>query len=127
MNEHTPGPMDDLAEVQQVYDMLTGKLPEGVRLQHPPELPGNEAWAVIWFLQEVSRVLPDTIDRCDYCGNLYDGGETSPGYIDDTDDWFWEETTFTEQQVKSVASEHFCSWQCMWSAVTITDVEGDEQ
>jgi hypothetical protein len=108
----------DLDVVERVFDMLIGKeLPEGVCLEHQPNLTEEEAFSVVWFLQEVSRVLPDTIDRCNYCGLLYNAECTSPGYIDDTDDWFWKETEFTEDEIKSVAHQHFCSWGCMSYAI----------
>jgi hypothetical protein len=104
---------DDLEKVELVFDMLTGgRIPEGVHLGNQPKLSKDEAWSAVWFLQEVARILPDTIDRCDECNNLYEADYSDPGYIDDTDDTLWKQTNFTKDQIKAHAHMHFCSWGC---------------
>lgn len=64
-----------IEQVQEIYDMLTGRaLPEGISLGrgNAPKLTEKKAFAVIWFLQEHLRILPDHIERCDECGDLFD-------------------------------------------------------
>jgi hypothetical protein len=37
-----------------------------------PKLSQEIAWEVIWVLQEHLRIIPDHIERCDSCGDLFD-------------------------------------------------------
>ena len=58
--------------VTEFYDFLTGKqLPEGVHCEMP-ELSAELAYSVIWFLQEITGVLPTNIEQCCRCKHLYD-------------------------------------------------------
>jgi len=63
-------------KVNELYEFLAdGKLPNGVVIKSCPKLSRNKAWNVIWFLQEVTRCLPDHIEKCDVCGELYDSDQ----------------------------------------------------
>lgn len=70
-------------KVDELFKYLTDeKIPEGVCVKSRPKLSRNKAWNLIWFLQEVTHCLPDHIERCDFCGQLYDS--QSEGYcLDD--------------------------------------------
>ena len=60
-------------KVDELFKYLTDEqIPTGVMVRSRPTLSSNKAWNLIWFLQEVTRCLPDTIERCDICGELYD-------------------------------------------------------
>ena len=60
-------------------DFLQGvKLPDGVTCEMP-SLSTDQATTVLWFLQVEMRCLPDNIERCTVCGELYD---TDCGGID---------------------------------------------
>ena len=60
-------------KVNELFKYLTDEeIPEGVVVNSRPKLSPNKAWSLIWFLQEVTRCLPDYIERCDVCGQLYD-------------------------------------------------------
>ncbi len=63
---------DELERVQQFHEFLQGRLPEGVTVRNPPKMTADDAFSVIWFLQEVSGLIPDSIEMCDYCGTLFD-------------------------------------------------------
>ncbi len=65
-----------------LYKYLMGiELPEGVCCQMP-RLSANKAFSVIWFLQEIMRCLPDNIEQCDGCKELFDT-DSSGIHIDD--------------------------------------------
>ncbi|KKL03962.1 hypothetical protein LCGC14_2620850 [marine sediment metagenome] len=70
-------------KVNELFEFLTDeKIPEGVCIKSRPKLSPNKAWSLIWFLQEVTHCLPDHIERCDVCGELYDSN--AEGYwLDD--------------------------------------------
>jgi len=58
--------------IDVLYKYLKGEeLPEGVTCKMP-KLSPNEAFSVIWFLQEILHVLPDNIEQCDECKELFD-------------------------------------------------------
>ena len=60
-------------KVNELFKFLTDEeIPDGVVMKSRPKLSSNKAWSLIWFLQEVTRCLPDHIERCDACGDLYD-------------------------------------------------------
>ena len=79
---------DQLDRVQELFDFLTGTLPEGygVSDDNMPTLTPDQAWTVIWYLGNQYWQVPDYIERCGVCGNLYDserGGthtEAGPPY-----------------------------------------------
>ena len=71
-------------KIDVLYKYLQGiELPEGVSCKMP-KLSANKAFSVIWFLQEVLRCLPDTIEQCDGCKELFD---TDRGGIIIDDQW----------------------------------------
>lgn len=61
-----------LEEVEKLYRFLQGEVPEGIYMKQPPKLSERQAFKIIWYLQEVLRILPDTYERCKTCGELYD-------------------------------------------------------
>lgn len=57
-----------------------------------PKLTQLKANTVIWYLQEVLRVIPDKYEMCDECGEVYDkdgsghlGTKQKGTYCDDCD------------------------------------------
>ena len=68
-----------LDQVDELNIFLQGKgLPDGIELKPKktiPKLTEDQAWSVIWFLQEHLRVLPDVYEKCDVCGDLYNSEE----------------------------------------------------
>lgn len=65
----------DLDKIDEFYRFLTGdEMPEGIFLGrgHKPKMSEKKAFAIIWYLQEHLSILPDHIERCDECGQLFD-------------------------------------------------------
>lgn len=69
-------------KMQVLYEYLLGEeLPESVHCKMP-KLSHGQAFSVIWFLQEIMRCLPDNIEQCQSCKELFD--TDSEGYhLDD--------------------------------------------
>jgi len=44
-----------------------------------PQLTADQAWTVIWYLGNQYWQVPDFIERCDVCGDLFDS-EQEGGY-----------------------------------------------
>jgi len=55
--------IDACEKVRQFYEYLTGEF--------KPKLSQNKAFGLIYYLQETMHCLPDTIEKCDVCGDLF--------------------------------------------------------
>lgn len=68
----------DLEKTQELFAFLQGKIPDGYKIKqcHRPNLSPDEAWTVIWYLGNLYWQVPDHIERCGVCGNLYDSIES---------------------------------------------------
>lgn len=71
----------ELATVTQFHDFLQGKIPKGVTVKKFRKMTPDQAFSVIWFLQEVSHLLSDRFEMCDNCKVIYDSH--SEGRYDD--------------------------------------------
>lgn len=61
-----------LDKINEFYEFLTGNdMPDGV-IAESPKLSTKQAFTVIWFLQEITRCLPDHIEKCQECDVLFD-------------------------------------------------------
>ena len=90
-------------DIETLHEFLQGKNPDGVFVKYPPRLSRSKAFSVIWFLQEVTGVLPDQYEMCDECNEIYDS---------------WEEGVYTDPECYELAdgkplpgkyhSKHFC-------------------
>ncbi len=60
--------------IEEFYIFLQGEMPETIHMPrgHVPKMSQKKAMAIIWYLQEHMPVIPDTIERCDCCGELFD-------------------------------------------------------
>ena len=90
-----------LDKVDELYRYLKGEgLPEGVECP-TPKLSPEMAFHVIRFLQEITNCLPDYIERCNGCGELYDS-ERSGYYLDDQ---------YADKKTgKTLAKKYWGSW-----------------
>lgn len=63
----------DIEWIEEFYKFLQGECPKKITLRphNQPKLTQKKAFAIIWYLQEHFSILPDTIKRCDTCGELY--------------------------------------------------------
>lgn len=67
--------------VCEFYDYLRyGELPDTIRTPSP-KTSNNKAMGIIYFLQEHMDLLPDSIEMCCSCKELYDSYES--GYTDE--------------------------------------------
>ena len=73
MNEEKE-PASDLERVHELHDFLQGITPKGYVIppEDIPNLTEEQAWTVVWYIQNLYWQVPDNIGRCDVCGVLYD-------------------------------------------------------
>ena len=68
--------------VQQLYDFLQGKYhPDNIKVEdnEKPNLTSDQAWHIVYCLQEHFGMLDDRFEKCRDCGEIYDsysGGTT---------------------------------------------------
>jgi hypothetical protein len=102
-------------DVQALHDMLTGKsLPDGVTIERLPNLPDDVAFSVIWYLQEIMRIIPDNYEMCAQCHAIFDeheGGTCVPEGAFDDSEWYTD-CGFTKEEVERCAGLSFCSPEC---------------
>lgn len=74
---------EDIQWIEEFYRFLQGEIPEGMTISrgHRVKLSANQANTVIWYLQEHFSILPDNIEQCDVCGELFD--TNSQGHYSD--------------------------------------------
>lgn len=59
-------------ETLELYKWLQGEKMEGYEINNQPKLNKEQAFAVIYMLQEAYGFIPDTFEKCDVCGELFD-------------------------------------------------------
>lgn len=59
-------------ETSELYKWLQGEKMEGYEIKNQPKLNEEQAFAVIYMLQEAYGFIPDNFEKCDVCGELYD-------------------------------------------------------
>lgn len=60
-----------LEAAEELFAFLQGEVPKGYQCK-APQLDAEDAWTVMWYIQNQHRQFVDHIDRCDVCGDLYD-------------------------------------------------------
>ncbi len=107
-------PRITLEQIQEFMTMLTGgDLPDGMTLADQPALTPRAAFSVIWFLQEHLRVLPDHIEQCCVCGELFDAD--CDGHIvadDDAADPWTKDQGIDPAWIDRYQGVKFCSESC---------------
>jgi hypothetical protein len=63
-----------LEQVEDLVTMLTGGDTGGVHLAHQPALTREQAFSVLYYLQEVLFLVPNHYEMCAKCKLLYDSG-----------------------------------------------------
>ena len=60
--------------IEEFYKFLQGDIPDGITTHkgHQPKLSPKKAMTIIWYLQEHFPLLPDHIEKCSNCNDLYD-------------------------------------------------------
>lgn len=66
--------MMTLEQAQRFMDFLTGdNPPDGITLaRRPRKMPQDQAFSLIYVLQEAFHVIPDVFELCSLCGHIYD-------------------------------------------------------
>ena len=68
--------------VEELYSFLQGNIPEGLTLVAAPKLSKEQAFSIIYYLQEVAQLLPEKYEKCKICGRIYDS-ENEGQFIDE--------------------------------------------
>lgn len=63
---------------------------------HLPKLTDEQAFLVIYALQEVYKMIPDHFEMCSYCGELYDSDEEGGAY--DEKNYCGDHIPFTDEE-----------------------------
>lgn len=101
-------------QMQEFFEVLTtGEAPEGYTISSLPTLTPQQAFAVIYYLQERLRVLPDHYELCSECEELFnthDGQLVTDSYSDDTE--FYDDLGVTPDMVQKHSGTRFCLPEC---------------
>lgn len=64
----------EIEKTEALFRFLQGQLPDGCTIPEgsQPRLTPEQAWIVIWWLGNQYWQVPDYIERCDVCGDLFD-------------------------------------------------------
>jgi hypothetical protein len=110
----------EVDDIETIMEMLTGeRLPDGVTMTHPPKLDRETAFGIVWFLQEITSVIPDNFEMCANCGAIYDtrhGGATTSAF--EYEGGWYQDAGITLEEVRAHEEENFCDPQCELMALT---------
>lgn len=63
----------EIEKVRKFYEWLQGKsCPECLHFESKLNMTEEQAFSVIYFLQEYLEILPDNYERCRECGEIFD-------------------------------------------------------
>ena len=64
-------------QLQGFHEFLMGKVPKGwnIKRKYMPKLTADQAFEVIYYLQEKLYVFPDNFELCHECHELHDSGD----------------------------------------------------
>jgi len=82
MKEYTDEELFEKTE--EFYNFLQGEIPESIHLVNENkkiELDKEKAFLIIWYLQEHFRIIPDNIEKCNACDDLFDT-QSQGGYCE---------------------------------------------
>lgn len=74
-----------LEDVKTFYNWLQGEPLENFVLSYQPKLSPEEAFSIIYVLQEGLGIIPDTIEMCKECNQLYDSNSEGRTIDDDSE------------------------------------------
>lgn len=110
MNELT------LKQVQELYDHLTGKKSiDGIIIEENYNLTKDQAFGIIYILQEHYKIIPDHYEQCDHCGDIYDSKSEGHNFdCEDCDGCYYCEKDYpcTENFKVFINYKHFCCDEC---------------
>ena len=60
-------------KIKELYEYLKGESnPKGLESKFKPKLSRDEAFHLIWFLQEITKIIPVNFEACSVCDSIYD-------------------------------------------------------
>jgi len=79
--------LGEVGYVQQLYDFLQGKFyPESIKEDDgKPNLTSEQAWDVIYCMQEHFGLLDQRFERCDKCGDIFDSYNEGVSIYEDSE------------------------------------------
>lgn len=94
----------EIEKVNEFYEWLQGKsCPDGIHFEEKLNLTEEQAFSVIYFLQEYLEILPDNYERCRKCGRIFDMENEGTNISEETEEVFDYET---EQYIKFPEEMH---------------------
>lgn len=87
-------------------------------LQDNMNLPPNQAFAIIYYLQEELEVLPDNFELCATCKSLYDT-QHGGALVDEDFEINWLDT---DEPIKP-HPKHINQFYCEWCLIEIEGIE----
>lgn len=72
--------------IQLFYDFLLGKMhPDTISRENSPDLTKEQAWHVIYCMQEYFGIFDDRFERCKICDSIYDSDKGGTVINQDTE------------------------------------------
>lgn len=80
-------------KIVELYEWLQGKsCPKCLNFEEKLNLTEEQAFSVIYFLQEYLEILPDNYERCRNCGCIFDMENEGTSISEETEEVFDYET-----------------------------------
>jgi len=105
-----------LEKIQEFFLYLTG---ENIHEScFSPKLNPDDAFAIIWFLQEVTGIIPDNLEKCDVCHKIYDSDsqgsffEEESSIIEYYSSLDKNECFLNKEEIKQISGKFFCGEGC---------------
>lgn len=93
--------------MQRFYEFLQGKShPENILENHIPNLSPDQAWHVIYCMQEYFGIFSDRFECCKECGKIYDSYEEGCTVGEDTEPVEWVDLC-GEKQIREFETEEY--------------------
>ncbi len=97
--------------MQKFYEFLQGKFhPENIMEKDTPNLSKDQAWHVIYCMQEYFGIFDDRFERCRECDTIFDSYEEGTVITEDTEP-VERNTVFEGQYIHRFTEEeygHYC-------------------
>ena len=103
------GIVDELMEV-----LTTGTPPDGFTISNmPPAMTREQAFSLVYLLQEHFEVIVDHIEMCEVCGRIFNTweGNNIIGWSGELDE-FHHDHGVTEQMIRDNEGHIMCSDEC---------------
>ena len=97
--------------IQQFYEFLQGKMhSDKINAENVPDLTKEQAWHVIYCMQEYFGIFDDRFERCKMCDHIYDSDAGGMAISQDTEPM--EITDRSENRKVHNFAEEECGYYC---------------